>query len=171
MTVLKDSWIWLLPVCKESLTHVFLLTYWKLILLRIFQTRQKVLIPAFLRALRDPFPPARTAGVMGFLASAEYFSLKESAAKILPALCTLTVDPERKVRDQVRLCRNLLLSCLDKVCIVSEWSKINLDFRLSDLSSAFPFSNEYLQCLFRLLSSSWGLWVHLSHWSSVLKLN
>ena len=68
-----------------------------------FQTRQKVLIPAFLRALRDPFPPARIAGVMGFFASAEYFSLKESALKILPALCTLTVDPERKVRDQVEL--------------------------------------------------------------------
>ena len=79
-----------------------------------------MLIPAFLRALRDPFPPARTAGVMGFLASAEYFSLKESSAKILPALCTLTMDPERKVRDQVRLCKSWLLSCVDKVCIVSD---------------------------------------------------
>lgn len=67
----------------------------------LFQTRQKVLIPAFLRALRDPFPPARTAGVMGFLASAEFFSLKDCAVKILPALCALTVDPECKVRDQV----------------------------------------------------------------------
>ena len=75
-----------------------------------------MLIPAFLRALRDPFPPARTAGVMGFLASAEYFSLKESSAKILPALCTLTMDPERKVRDQVRLCKSWLLSSMDKAC-------------------------------------------------------
>ncbi|KAJ7360108.1 N-terminal kinase-like protein [Desmophyllum pertusum] len=77
-------------------------------------TRQKVLIPAFLRALRDPFPPARTAGVMGFLASAEYFSLKESAAKILPALCTLTVDPERKVRDQVFKVVKMLLAKIEK---------------------------------------------------------
>lgn len=77
-------------------------------------TRQKVLIPAFLRALRDPFPPARTAGVMGFLASAEYFSLKESANKILPALCTLTVDPERKVRDQVFKVIKVLLATIEK---------------------------------------------------------
>lgn len=65
------------------------------------QTRQKVLIPAFLRALRDPFPPARTAGVMGFLACVEFFSLKDCAVKILPALCSLTMDTERKIRDQV----------------------------------------------------------------------
>ncbi|KAK2553826.1 N-terminal kinase-like protein [Acropora cervicornis] len=65
------------------------------------ETRQKVLIPAFLRALRDPFPPARTAGIMGFMASAEFFSAKEYSMKILPALCTLTVDPECKVRDQL----------------------------------------------------------------------
>lgn len=77
-------------------------------------TRQKVLIPAFLRALRDPFPPARTAGVMGFLASAEYFSLKESALKILPALCTLTVDPERKVRDQVFKVIKMFLTKIEK---------------------------------------------------------
>lgn len=77
-------------------------------------TRQKVLIPAFLRALRDPFPPARTAGVMGFLASVDFFSLKDCAVKILPALCTLSMDPERKVRDQVFKVIKLLLVKLEK---------------------------------------------------------
>lgn len=77
-------------------------------------SRQKVLIPAFLRALRDPFPPARTAGVMGFLATAEFFSIQECAMRILPALCTLTMDPERKVRDQVFKVIKLLLSKLEK---------------------------------------------------------
>ena len=61
-----------------------------------------MLIPAFLRALRDPFPPARTAGVMGFLACVDFFSLKDCAVKILPALCSLTMDTERKIRDQVK---------------------------------------------------------------------
>ena len=65
-----------------------------------------MLIPAFLRALRDPFPPARTAGVMGFLATAEFFSIQECAMRILPALCTLTMDPERKVRDQVLITKH-----------------------------------------------------------------
>ena len=76
----------------------------------MLQTRQKVLIPAFLRSLRDPFPPARTAGIMGFMASAEFFSAKEYSMKILPALCTLTVDPERKVRDQVLIIIIIIMS-------------------------------------------------------------
>lgn len=77
-------------------------------------TRQKVLIPAFLRALRDPFPPARTAGVMGFLACVEFFSLKDCAVKILPALCSLTMDTERKIRDQVFKAIKLFLGKLEK---------------------------------------------------------
>ncbi|XP_074630282.1 N-terminal kinase-like protein [Acropora palmata] len=89
-------------------------------------TRQKVLIPAFLRALRDPFPPARTAGIMGFMASAEFFSAKEYSMKILPALCTLTVDPERKVRDQVFKVIKLLLGKLEKASEDPE-SSINQD--------------------------------------------
>lgn len=51
---------------------------------------------------------------MGFFASAEYFSLKESALKILPALCTLTVDPERKVRDQVFKVIKVFLTKIEK---------------------------------------------------------
>ena len=57
---------------------------------------------AFLRPIRDPFPPARTAGVMAFGATHGYYSLKDCATRILPALCSLTSDPERSVRDQVR---------------------------------------------------------------------
>lgn len=61
-------------------------------------TRQKVLAPAFTRAIRDPFPPARSAGIMAIAATQEYYSMPEVATKILPALCCLTVDPEKTVR-------------------------------------------------------------------------
>lgn len=65
------------------------------------QIRQKVLISAFIRAMRDPFPPARTAGVLALAATQQYFLMSEVASRILPALCQLAVDPEKSVRDHV----------------------------------------------------------------------
>uniref|UniRef100_A0A915D2F9 Uncharacterized protein n=1 Tax=Ditylenchus dipsaci TaxID=166011 RepID=A0A915D2F9_9BILA len=62
--------------------------------------RQRILISAFTRALKDPFPPARMAGVLALSATQQYYSLFEVASKILPALASLTIDPEKQVRDQ-----------------------------------------------------------------------
>lgn len=64
--------------------------------------RQRVLISAFSRATKDPFPASRAAGVLGFAATHQYYSVAESANRILPTLCTLTVDPDKNVRDQVK---------------------------------------------------------------------
>uniref|UniRef100_A0A9R1SJ60 N-terminal kinase-like protein n=2 Tax=Cyprinus carpio TaxID=7962 RepID=A0A9R1SJ60_CYPCA len=64
--------------------------------------RQRVLISAFSRATKDPFPASRAAGVLGFAATHQYYSVVESASRILPTLCTLTVDPDKNVRDQVK---------------------------------------------------------------------
>ncbi|XP_059574404.1 N-terminal kinase-like protein isoform X2 [Alligator mississippiensis] len=63
-------------------------------------TRQRILISAFSRATKDPFAPSRAAGVLGFAATHNFYSLSDCAFKILPVLCTLTVDPEKTVRDQ-----------------------------------------------------------------------
>src|SRR5207249_5794324 len=57
------------------------------------QTRQKVLISAFTRALRDPFPPARTAGILALAATQGFYPIKDAAGRIIPALSLLTVDP------------------------------------------------------------------------------
>ncbi|KAI6186856.1 hypothetical protein M3Y98_00178600 [Aphelenchoides besseyi] len=62
--------------------------------------RQRILINAFTRALKDPFPPARMAGVLALSATQQYYSLVEVANKIIPALAPLTVDPDKQVRDQ-----------------------------------------------------------------------
>lgn len=40
------------------------------------QVRQRVLVSAFIRAMRDPFPPARVAGVLALAATQQYFLLK-----------------------------------------------------------------------------------------------
>ncbi|KAG5263467.1 hypothetical protein AALO_G00265150 [Alosa alosa] len=78
-------------------------------------TRQRVLISAFCRATKDPFPASRAAGVLGFAATHNYFSLVESAGRILPTLCTLTVDPDKNVRDQAFKAIKSFLSKLETV--------------------------------------------------------
>jgi len=54
-----------------------------------------------MRAMKDPFPPARQAGILAMAATHNYFTLAESAQKLLPALCCLTTDSDKGVRDQV----------------------------------------------------------------------
>jgi len=53
-----------------------------------------------MRAMKDPFPPARQAGILAMAATHNYFTLADSAQKLLPALCCLTTDPDKGVRDQ-----------------------------------------------------------------------
>ncbi|XP_054264918.1 N-terminal kinase-like protein isoform X2 [Macrosteles quadrilineatus] len=79
------------------------------------QIRQKVLISAFIRAMRDPFPPARSAGVLALAATQQYFLLSEVATRILPALCHLTTDTEKTVRDNVFRTIKGFLGKLEKV--------------------------------------------------------
>nr|CAI5858080.1 unnamed protein product [Callosobruchus analis] len=79
------------------------------------QIRQKVLISAFVRAMRDPFPPARNAGVLAMAATQQYYLLTEVSSRILPALCQLTMDPEKSVRDSVFRTIKGFLGKLEKV--------------------------------------------------------
>uniref|UniRef100_A0A183BZM8 N-terminal kinase-like protein n=1 Tax=Globodera pallida TaxID=36090 RepID=A0A183BZM8_GLOPA len=58
--------------------------------------RQRILVSAFTRALKDPFPPARMAGVIALSATQQYYSLAEVAQRILPSLTPLAVDPDKQ---------------------------------------------------------------------------
>ncbi|KAH1001231.1 hypothetical protein HUJ04_013467 [Dendroctonus ponderosae] len=77
--------------------------------------RQKVLISAFIRAMKDPFPPARIAGVLAMAATQQYYPLTEVSQRVLPALCTLALDPEKSVRDSVFRTIKGFLGKLEKV--------------------------------------------------------
>ncbi|XP_028038667.1 N-terminal kinase-like protein [Bombyx mandarina] len=79
------------------------------------QIRQKVLVSAFVRSTRDPFPPARQAGVLALAATQQYFLLSEVANRVLPALCPLTIDPEKQVRDAAFRTIRGFLGKLEKV--------------------------------------------------------
>eukprot|EP00850_Spirogloea_muscicola_P018631 SM000173S03000 [mRNA] locus=s173:126339:132282:+ [translate_table: standard] len=62
-------------------------------------TRKRVLVNAFtVRALRDGFPPARSAGIMAIMATKEYYEVSEIATRLLPSLVVLTIDPDPDVR-------------------------------------------------------------------------
>ncbi|XP_055339833.1 N-terminal kinase-like protein [Paramacrobiotus metropolitanus] len=77
--------------------------------------RLKVLVSAFSRALRDPFPPCRVSGAVGFAVTFEYFSLKDVATRVLPSLVLRSVDPEKEVRDQVLKSVKLFMDRLEQV--------------------------------------------------------
>ncbi|KAF3838524.1 hypothetical protein F7725_010292 [Dissostichus mawsoni] len=64
-----------------------------------------------------PFPASRSAGVLGFAATHNFYSITESASRILPTLCTITVDPDKSVRDQAF---KAIKSFLTKLETVSE---------------------------------------------------
>lgn len=62
------------------------------------QVQQNQLLVNFLRMLRDPFPPARQAGIAAISSNESIFDLKSCVTKIMPALCPLCIDPNANVR-------------------------------------------------------------------------
>jgi SCY1-like protein 1 len=60
-----------------------------------YNTKRKVLVPAFTRALKDPFVHARVAGLMAFMATTDCFEMEELATKVIPNISPLTVDKEK----------------------------------------------------------------------------
>lgn len=60
-----------------------------------YNTKQKVLVPAFSKALKDPFLHARVAGLMAFTATNECFNIEDVAAKVIPNVVGATLDKEK----------------------------------------------------------------------------
>ncbi|THV06735.1 ARM repeat-containing protein [Dendrothele bispora CBS 962.96] len=65
-----------------------------------YNTRKKVLVPAFLRALKDTFVHARVAGLMAFMATVDCFDNEDLATKVIPNMSFALVDKEKLVREQ-----------------------------------------------------------------------
>jgi len=79
------------------------------------ETRQKILVPAFTRAIRDTFPRARVAGLVAFQATVNYYNKEDIATKVLPAVCSLLIDIEKEVRDAAFQTMNVFLTKLKKI--------------------------------------------------------
>ncbi|EGN99569.1 hypothetical protein SERLA73DRAFT_53136 [Serpula lacrymans var. lacrymans S7.3] len=65
-----------------------------------YNTKRKVLVPAFSRALKDPFVHARVAGLMAFMATIDCFDVEDMAGKVIPGISSTMLDKEKLVRDQ-----------------------------------------------------------------------
>ena len=74
-----------------------------------------MLVTAFLRALKDPFPQARIAAIGSIGATHSYYSVSDLSSRLLPTLCTITVDKEKAVRDQAFLTIKFFLAKLEKI--------------------------------------------------------
>ncbi|XP_019862656.1 PREDICTED: N-terminal kinase-like protein, partial [Amphimedon queenslandica] len=64
------------------------------------KTRDRVLVSAFTRSLKDPFPPARSAGIGALGSTLSYYTPVDMATRIIPSLSHMTVDKDQSVREQ-----------------------------------------------------------------------
>lgn len=62
------------------------------------ETQQRVLASAYTRALQDPFPPSRIAGIACLSSSAGMFPGPTVANVVVPAISGRCIDPEKDVR-------------------------------------------------------------------------
>ena len=62
-----------------------------------YNTKRKVLVPAFARALKDTFVHARVAGLMAFMATVDCFDAEELATKVIPCVSSALIDKEKYV--------------------------------------------------------------------------
>lgn len=77
-------------------------------------TRKRVLLSAFARSLKDPFPPARKAGLMSMTATLEYYSPSDIVGRVLPAVSIALVDVVYSVRSEGFKCMKNILSKLEE---------------------------------------------------------
>jgi len=68
-----------------------------------YNTKRKVLVPAFVRALKDSFVHARVAGLMTFMATIDCFEPEDIATKVIPNIASSMIDKEKYVRPPVQL--------------------------------------------------------------------
>jgi SCY1-like protein 1 len=75
-------------------------------------SRARVLLPAFLKACRDPFPHARLAGLKSAAACTAYFDPPSVATKVWPIVATLLIDMDGSVRDAAFQCHDAFMKVL-----------------------------------------------------------
>ncbi|KAF7315272.1 Protein kinase domain-containing protein [Mycena indigotica] len=78
-----------------------------------YNTKRKVLVPAFTRALKDTFVHARVAGLMAFMATIDCFDVEDVASKVIPNMAFTLTDKEKLVRDQAFKAIDLFIKRLE----------------------------------------------------------
>ena len=66
-----------------------------------YNTKRKVLVPAFARALKDPFVHCRVAGLMALMATTECYDVDDIASKVIPSMAFTLIDKEKCARSRL----------------------------------------------------------------------
>jgi SCY1-like protein 1 len=109
------------------------------------QLRQRILLSAFPKAMRDPFPLARISGIIALANTDRFYTLKDIATKVMPSLCMAAIDPEKDVRDEAFKTIKFFMQKLEKV---SENPEQALEMEKDVSSCALELKNE----------TSWTSW-------------
>jgi len=65
-------------------------------------------VPAFARALKDPFVHARVAGLMAFMATIDCFDPGDMATKVIPNISPVLIDQEKYIFHSLAFCKSNL---------------------------------------------------------------
>ena len=78
-------------------------------------SRQKLILPAFMRSMKDPFTPCRLSALRAVSSCQEYFTQKDVAEKVLPAVVPHTLDGANDVRAEAfKVVDSLLVGLRDE---------------------------------------------------------
>ena len=88
--------------------------------------RVRAIVPAFLKAMKDPFPYARLAAVRSTSACKAFYDPALVCVKIMPEVCALLLDPYGPVREAASDC---LASLLEVVRLQQGKMKVEEDAR------------------------------------------
>ena len=64
------------------------------------KTRERILVMALIRSLKDTFPPARKAAIDAISGASQWMTEQELATQVLPALIPIILDPNGDIRQQ-----------------------------------------------------------------------
>mmetsp|Transcript_15115 Transcript_15115/g.17308 ORF Transcript_15115/g.17308 Transcript_15115/m.17308 type:complete len:817 (+) Transcript_15115:133-2583(+) len=72
-------------------------------------SKQKMLLPAYARSMKDPFSPCRLSALKSTMKSQSLFTKQDLATKVMPSVMPLLLDPMTDVRQEAfRVVRKLL---------------------------------------------------------------
>jgi len=77
-------------------------------------SREKHLLPAYVRSMKDAFPPARLAALQAITNSKDLFSPQDIATKVLPSVMPILLDPITDVRNEAFTVVNTYMGVLQE---------------------------------------------------------
>lgn len=77
-------------------------------------SREKHLLPAYVRSMKDVFPPARLAALQALAQSKGVFSPQDVATKVLPCVMPILLDPITDVRNEAFTVVNMYMGVLQE---------------------------------------------------------